>query len=89
VRATGGLADTVRDADDDPAGGTGFAFSAYAPAALLDAATRAVAAHRQPRRWRALVRRAMTQEFTWQQSARAYEETYRLASRPSAVGVLT
>jgi starch synthase len=86
VRATGGLADTVRDADDDPAGGTGFVFSAYTPAALLDAATRAVVAYRQPRRWRALVRRAMAQEFTWQQSARAYEETYRLAGRSAAVG---
>jgi starch synthase len=85
VRATGGLADTVRDADDDPVGGTGFVFHAYAPAALLDAATRATAAFRQPRRWRALARRAMAQEFTWQQSARAYEEMYRMARRPTAI----
>jgi starch synthase len=80
VRATGGLADTVRDADADPDGGTGFVFGPYTPAALLDAAARAVAAYRQPARWRALMRRAMTQEYSWGESARAYEATYRLAA---------
>jgi starch synthase len=80
VRATGGLADTVRDADADPAGGTGFVFGPYTVDALLDAAARAVAAYHQPARWRGLIRRAMTQDFSWGRSARAYEEVYAVAA---------
>ena len=39
VRSTGGLTDTVIDADEDPAAGTGFGFGPADPVALLDAAT--------------------------------------------------
>jgi len=77
VREVGGLADTVRDADRDPAGGNGFTFGPYHPSALLEAARRAIAAYGEPDRWRALARRGMDEDFSWERSARAYQELYR------------
>jgi starch synthase len=75
VRRTGGLADTVVDADDDTA--TGFAFDDESGADLLAAAERAVATYRDPVRWRQMVRRAMTRDFSWATAAREYVALYR------------
>jgi starch synthase len=84
VRRTGGLADTVIDADVDAEGGTGFVFDAATPDALAGAIARASAAFRDGRRWRALQRRAMAQDFSWERSARDYAELYRsVAARRS------
>ena len=80
VRRVGGLVDTVADADAADAagaGGTGFVFDAATPAALTLAVRRAVAAHRQPDRWRALVGNAMAGDFSWRESARRYIDLYR------------
>jgi len=77
VREVGGLADTVRDADRDGARGNGFTFGAYHPEALLEAARRAIAAHGDRARWRALALRGMGEDFSWERSARAYESLYR------------
>ena len=79
VRRTGGLADTVRDADSDPLGGTGFSFGEYRPEPLLDAVQRTTKAFGTPDRWRSLVKRAMTQDFSWAASTRKYEELYQAA----------
>jgi len=78
VRRTGGLADTVLDADEDRASGTGFAFTDYTPAALQDAVERCRAAYSDKSRWSALVQHAMAQEFSWKSSMRHYEELYRM-----------
>src|SRR6185503_14361491 len=48
VRSVGGLADTVSDADEDPAGGTGFVFGPAAPEALIGAVERAFRALAEP-----------------------------------------
>jgi starch synthase len=85
VRATGGLADTVHDADADPAEGDGFVFEAYTPDALLDAVRRALDAYRQPARWTCLVRRAMARDFSWGQSCLAYDDAYRTARQLARV----
>jgi starch synthase len=77
VREVGGLADTVRDADRDPARGNGFTFGPYHPGALVGAARRAIAAHGDPARWRALALRGMGEDFSWGPSARAYAALYR------------
>ena len=83
VRRVGGLADTVVDASD--AGhGTGFVFDAATPAALEQALERALALYRQPQAWRALLRRAMAQDFSWDVAAASYLALYHeaLAARP-------
>lgn len=80
VRRVGGLADTVVDADavtlaEDRA--TGFAFAAATAEALAAAIGRAVALYRQPALWRRVMRRAMSQDFSWEAAARQYRALYR------------
>ena len=81
VRATGGLADTVIDAGRSPQRGTGFTFKPYTAAALLGTVDRALTAFADSERWQAIQRRAMAADFSWQASARQYEELYRRAIR--------
>jgi len=76
VRRTGGLADTVTEFDPARRSGTGFAFDAFTAEALLDAVRRAASAYRQPSLWKALMRNAMIQDFSWEASAREYVTLY-------------
>ncbi|MFO1266172.1 MAG: glycogen synthase GlgA [Rubrivivax sp.] len=80
VRNVGGLADTVCDAT--PAhladgSATGFVFDAGTPAALLEAARRAIALHRKGSAWSAVVRQAMGRELGWAGPAGEYLALYR------------
>lgn len=85
VRRVGGLADTVVDADAaalQAGRATGFAFDAATPAALEGAVERAVGLFAQPDRWRALMRAAMAQDFSWDGAARQYMALYRALMSP-------
>ncbi|CAN5565335.1 glycogen synthase GlgA [soil metagenome] len=89
VRATGGLVDTVRDADADPEMGNGFVFGPAEPDALLEACRRAMTAHADEARWRVLQERAMAADFSWPGPAREYVAVYGrarevAAARPAA-----
>lgn len=75
VRRTGGLADTIQDADAP--GGNGFVFSEYRPEDLLGCALRARKAYKDKKRWGTLVRGAMTSDFSWDASAGKYLDLYR------------
>jgi starch synthase len=75
VRATGGLDDTVIDADA-PSGGNGFKFAEYSPSALADTVRRALEAYRDVPRWKSLQRSAMAQDHSWDVSAREYVKVY-------------
>ncbi len=76
VRRTGGLADTVVDAEDPE--GTGFVFEADSAEALGETLARACRLYREaPRAWKALRRRAMTRVFDWKASAGRYLDLYR------------
>jgi starch synthase len=86
VRETGGLADTVTDADAFPGAGTGFTFHRYEAEDLKDAVTRALAAFADRPRWEAIVRRGMARDFSWEASARAYLGLYEKALRKRAPG---
>ncbi|MET0773500.1 MAG: glycogen/starch synthase [Candidatus Limnocylindrales bacterium] len=81
VRATGGLVDSVVDADIDPDEGTGFLFAAADPGALATAVRRAIHAWRDGERWAGIVRRGMTADLSWDVPARLYEEAYRSLKR--------
>ena len=79
VRRVGGLADTVFDAGDGALHGelaTGFSFDVATPAALEATLRRAIAAYRQPTRWRRLMRQAMAQDVSWRNAAAAYIALY-------------
>lgn len=76
VRATGGLADSVVDADEAPDQGTGFVFADATPNSLLQAMQRAWHAYRHKPSWSALQRRCMSRDFGWKSSARRYADVY-------------
>ncbi len=81
VRKTGGLADTVIDADEYPERGNGFVFEKYEPDALFDAIERALRAFADPERWRKIMLRGMKEDFSWDKSARKYLELYQKAQK--------
>jgi starch synthase len=76
VRSTGGLIDTVVDADEDRAAGTGFRFGPADPMALLEAARRAIAAFRDRPRWQDIVGRGMRADHSWDGPATRYEAVF-------------
>jgi starch synthase len=74
VRATGGLADTVRSSV------TGFTFSNYRTDDFWNALREALYIYRvDPDSWRALQRKGMTSDYSWETSARAYQQVYEWA----------
>ncbi|HSB90907.1 MAG TPA: glycogen/starch synthase [Anaerolineales bacterium] len=82
VHATGGLRDTVVDyASPD---GTGFVFDRPEAEALAQSLDRAFQAYRDKRRWRALQRRGMALDHSWEASARVYVDVYKAARRERA-----
>ncbi len=91
VRATGGLADTVRDFDPRTDQGTGFAFAEPDPWSLFAAVVRALETFKHRDSWQGLQRRGMTADFSWRQSARKYVDLYRraIASRIRRPGLET
>jgi starch synthase len=74
VRATGGLADTVRDAAEPD--GNGIRFTEYTPAALMGAVQRVLELFRNPRQWKKLQQAGMRGDFSWDASAREYVKVY-------------
>lgn len=80
VRRTGGLADSVRDADEVAAAeATGFVFDAPEAGALMNAVRRALERFRDRGAWTALQRNGMRSDFSWAAAARAYIDVYRNA----------
>jgi starch synthase len=77
VRATGGLDDSVQEFNPKTGSGNGFKFTEAAPAPLIEAAGRAVAAFKRRDEWRTLVGNAMAADFSWERSAAAYVALYK------------
>ena len=80
VARTGGLADTVIDANEAAVAagvGTGFQFAPGSGDALLHAVRRAVQAHSEPALWATIQRQGMKADVSWDRSAGKYVELYR------------
>ncbi|CCC96392.1 starch synthase [Azospirillum brasilense] len=80
VRRTGGLADTIVDANPaavNDASATGFQFVNANVQELTWALRRAAALYRKPERWHVLQQHAMTRDFGWHGPAEEYMELYR------------
>jgi starch synthase len=74
VRATGGLADTVRP------GVTGFTFQNYSAEDFWHSLQEALYILRvDPESWRAIQTRGMSSDYSWETSARAYQQVYEWA----------
>ena len=84
VRRTGGLADTVKEFDATRRSGTGFLWDAFEADAMLDAIRRAASTYRRPELWSVLVRNGMTEDFSWDASAREYALLYKKVLRPAS-----
>jgi starch synthase len=79
VRATGGLADTITDANEETLGmGTanGFSFHDYSALALHETLRRAYDAYHNRDLWRRLVSIGMRQDWSWRRSAEGYVRLY-------------
>lgn len=77
VRETGGLKDTVIPYSELETDGTGFSFSNYNAHEMLDAIRFAVQTYyKKKREWNKIIDRAMAADFSWNSSAKQYEEMY-------------
>jgi len=79
VARTGGLADTVIDANEAALSAgvaTGFQFSAVNRASLLHATRRVCEAFRSPTSWARMQRQGMKADVSWERSAARYAHLY-------------
>ena len=78
VRETGGLRDTVRPYWAETGEGTGFTFANYNAHDMLYVIRQACGLFRNdPAAWRALMKRDMGLDFSWDGSARRYVDVYQ------------
>ncbi len=80
-RRTGGLGDTIIDADEHPETGTGFLFDEFSSFGLVSAFDRALRAFRDPAAWTRLQTNGMSRDYSWRASATHYVEAYISALR--------
>ncbi|MDQ1315430.1 MAG: starch synthase [Pseudomonadota bacterium] len=81
VFKTGGLADTVVDADETTladATATGFVFGSSGVETFLEAIHRGLDLYRQPSKWRRLQQSGMSRSFDWNESAGHYLSLYSI-----------
>lgn len=76
VHVTGGLNDTVKTFQANTDTGTGFKFSTYTADALLSVITTALQAYEEKKSWKALMLRAMAEDFSWAVTAQHYANLY-------------
>ncbi|MCD8336480.1 MAG: glycogen synthase GlgA [Lachnospiraceae bacterium] len=77
VRETGGLKDTVEPYNEYESTGTGFSFANYNAHEMYFTIQRAMALyHDKKREWNKMIDRGMAKDFSWNSSARKYEELY-------------
>lgn len=77
VRETGGLRDTVEPYNEFESTGTGFSFCNYNAHEMLAAIRYAKNVYRNKKReWNKIIDRGMEKDFSWNNSARRYEELY-------------
>lgn len=81
VARTGGLADTIIDANEAALSAgvaTGFQFAPNNGGAMLHAIQRLVEQHARPAVWASIQRQGMKADVSWDKSAEKYVELYRL-----------
>jgi starch synthase len=76
ARATGGIQQIIEDYDPVADNGYGFLCYDYSTDAFWDAMKRARGLFNDRKLWTKLMKRAMARDFSWDASARRYEELY-------------
>lgn len=84
ARAVGGLQDTVHEFNGKTLRGTGFKFKPFAIEYLLKTIQKAVSVFKNKPQWRRLMSNAMSQNYSWDLSAKKYSQLYikTLRSKP-------
>lgn len=80
VARTGGLADTVIDANEAAVSmgvATGYQFDSVTSRSLLQAVGRAIDGFSRPMQWRTMQRQGMKADFSWTRSGKRYADLYR------------
>ncbi|HOW34885.1 MAG TPA: glycogen synthase GlgA [Candidatus Omnitrophota bacterium] len=77
VFKTGGLADTIVSFDGPKNKGNGFVFEDYKKEALIKTIQLAMKIHKDKKQFRKLIQRAFKCDFSWDKSAKEYEELYQ------------
>ncbi len=80
VRETGGLADTIIDANDENLKNgvaTGYTMNGFFATEFLFAIDRALEMYKSKTQWNALIRNAMIQDWSWEKSANKYVELFK------------
>jgi starch synthase len=77
ARATGGIHEIIEDYDPNSGSGYGFLCYEYSSEAFWDAIKRARQTFCDRNLWTRLMKRAMARNFSWDASARRYEDLYR------------
>ncbi len=85
VRATGGLDDTIIQYDPITKRGNGFKFKNYNAKEFLSKIKEAINYFYQPDHWNELIKNAMTSDFSWESSAKAYIELYHNALKKKGI----
>jgi starch synthase len=77
ARATGGLIDTVKEYNSKAKTGNGFLFKEFKPESLVTAVKKAIGVYKKKEEWQAFGLRCMSSNFSWENSAKKYDEVYR------------
>ncbi len=83
VRSTGGLADTITDVRSEPVMNgkvNGFSFKEYNADLLLSTIIRALDFFKNKAQWARLMKNGMSQDWSWERSAREYLTLYKRVS---------
>ncbi|WP_281165721.1 glycogen synthase GlgA [Liquorilactobacillus sicerae] len=76
VHQIGGLQDSVQPYNPLDHSGTGFGFSEYVSFYLMEAIKLALQVYHDPKTWKQLVGRAMSQDFSWETASLNYDKMY-------------
>ncbi len=74
VSAVGGLVDTVKDVSEP--NGTGIVLKGYDAHGMIEAVDRALALYSKTKNFEEILKRGMTEQFSWDASATRYQRAY-------------
>jgi len=77
VRDVGGLSDSVVGLDENPTQADGIKFSDFGVSALMQALAQALELYQDQKQLKAMQKRGMARDFSWQATSNAYLELYR------------
>lgn len=77
IRKTGGLADTIVEYNPSEGAGTGFFFNNYSSDELVEKLKGVNKLFNDKKEWQRILENAMSQDFSWRQSAKQYISLYK------------